>query len=202
MAAQYTDPDVSRAKFDREIAEYRAREKGYRLRGWFLITADFPLVFVVMAAPKLHPPAIVTGVRLDYTNYDAEPPSVQLVNPFTEEPYLAKDLPITLNREVSGAQMVAVPFNFPGIRINQVQSYMQASSPDEVPFMCIPGVREYHSHPAHSGDAWELHRAAGAGRLVRLLEVIQRYGVEPITGYAVQAQWVPQLSGFQAEPPG
>jgi hypothetical protein len=200
MAAQYADPDVSKRKFDREIAEYRALEKGYRERGWFLITADFPRVLVVMAAPQLRPPAIVTAVLFDYTNYDAEPPSVHLVDPFTEEPYRAKDLPITLNREVNGAEVLAIPFNIPGIRFNQVQPYMQASSPDEIPFMCIPGVREYHSHPAHSGDAWELHRAAGAGRLARLLEVVQRYGVEPITGYAVQAQFVP--SGFQSKAPG
>lgn len=202
MPTQYVDADLSRTKFGREIQEYRALESEYHKRGWFLISADFPRVIVMMAAPQLTPPAIVTGVSLDYTNYDAEPPSVQLVNPFTEEPYLAKDLPVSLNRDVGSTPGLVIPLGLPaGIRINQVQPLMQAAMPDDVPFLCVAGVREYHSNPAHSGDAWELHRAAGAGRLIRLLDVIYRYGVEPIKAYAVQAQLVPRISGFQADAP-
>ena len=76
---------------------------------------------------------------------------------------------------------------------------MQALAPDDVPFLCLPGVREYHEHPAHAGDAWELHRANGAGRLVRLLEVITKYGIEPIGGFKVQM--IPQISFNFGEPP-
>ncbi len=202
MNPQSVDVDVSRRKFEREIGDYRSLEKNYRERGWFIIRAEFPRVFVLLSAPQLNPPAIVTGVILDYTNYDAEPPSVRLVNPFTEEPYLAKDLPTTLNRDVGAGQGVVMPVGLPaGIKFNQVQPYMQALSPDEIPFLCVAGVREYHAHPAHTGDAWELHRAAGAGRLIRILEIISRYGVEPIRSYAVQVQLVPRISGFQAEAP-
>jgi hypothetical protein len=71
---------------------------------------------------------------------------------------------------------------------------MQAAKPEDIPFLCIAGVREYHEHPAHSGDAWELHRQAGAGRLVRLLEVIDTYGVRPISAYNIEL--VPRVSGF------
>jgi len=71
-------------------------------------------------------------------------------------------------------------------------------SPDESPFLCLAGIREYHSHPAHSGDLWELRRASGAGRLVSLLEVIHRYSIEPITGFGVQL--VPQ-NGLNYGPP-
>ena len=74
------------------------------------------------------------------------------------------------------------------------QPLMQAAKPEDIPFLCIAGVREYHEHPAHSGDAWELHRKAGAGRLVRLLEVIDTYGVRPISGYNIEL--VPRVSGF------
>lgn len=203
MTAQFIDLEVSRTKFDREVSEYRALEEDYRKRGWFLIDATFPRALILMAAPQLSPPAIVTGVAFDYTNYDAEPPSVRLVNPFTGVPYLAKDLPVSLNRDVGAAQPLIVPFGLPaGLKINQIQPYMQAVSPDDIPFFCMAGVREYHSHPAHSGDAWELHRASGAGRLIRLLEIVHRYGVEPIKGLAIQVQLVPRVSGFQAEAPG
>ena len=76
---------------------------------------------------------------------------------------------------------------------------LQAYGPEEIPFLCLAGVREYHEHPAHSGDIWELHRASGAGRLVRLLEIIHRYGIEPITGMSVQL--VPQFSVNYGPPP-
>src|SRR5437773_214417 len=102
MAVQYADPAVSRVKFDREVAEYRALGAEYRARGWLLLRAEFPLFEVAMAAPQLKPPAMVAGVRLDYTNYDASPPSVRLVNPFTGVPYLFKDLPTALKRSVPG----------------------------------------------------------------------------------------------------
>lgn len=183
---QYVDTAVSLAKFDQEIADFRAVADTYRARGWFLIDAEFPEVLVIMAATKLKPPAIVTGVLLDYTNYDIEPPSVRLVDPFTRVPYARRELPTTLNRAVP-AQSIALP-GMPGanLQMQALQPLMQAHADDDVPFLCIAGVREYHEHPGHSGDRWELHRSAGAGRLVRLLEVVHRYGVEPVQDYSVQ----------------
>ena len=78
--------------------------------------------------------------------------------------------------------------------INQIAPLMQAYGPEEIPFLCIAGVREYHLNPAHTGDSWLLHRKDGAGRFVRLLEVITAYGVQPIAGYAVTL--TPQVTGF------
>jgi Predicted metal binding domain len=197
--AQFADPAVSTAKFDAEIAAFTAMRADYERRGWFLVDATFPTVFLVLAAPNLRPPAIVCGVLFDYSNYDAAPPSVRLVDPFTREPYRANELPTTLNRALP-AQRLELP-GMPdggGLQMQAAQPLMQAHDAEDIPFFCIAGVREYHEHPGHTGDAWELHRAAGAGRLARLLEVIHRYGVEPITGYSVQL--VPQV-GFESAPP-
>ena len=194
MQIQYTDPAVSRKKFDREIAEYDALNDEYRRRGWFLVSASFPKALVVLATSKTKPPTLVMGVSFDYSNYDAAPPSVRIVDPFTGEPYKFKDLPAQLNRalpqqEIAGA---ALPPGAPRMMIQALQNYLQSHGPDEIPFLCLAGVREYHEHPAHSGDVWELHRASGAGRLVRLVEIIYRYGVEPIVGFNVQL--TPQIS--------
>jgi len=197
---QYADPSVSRRKFDRELAEYRALGEKYRRRGWFLVDFEFPRVLVALCAPNLKPSAVVVGVAFDYTNYDACPPSVRIVDPFTGEPYKFKDLPNPLNRALP-AQEISIP-GMPKeqkMLVGSVQPYMQAYGPDEVPFLCLAGVREYHDHPAHSGDLWELHRASGAGRLVRLLEIIYRYGVEPISGFGVQL--VPQVGFNYGQPP-
>jgi len=153
-----------------------------------------------MASPKLTPSAIVTGVCFDYTSYDAAPPSVRLVNPFTGQPYKASELPIQLMRALpeQKLQLPGMAEGAPAIAMQPQQPLMQAASKDEIPFLCLAGVREYHDQPAHSGDVWELHRAAGAGRLVRLLEIISRYGLEPIQSYAVQL--LPQI-GFNLNLP-
>ena len=79
------------------------------------------------------------------------------------------------------------------------QDLMQANSPEDVPFLCIAGVKEYHDHPGHSGDPWEIHRSSGGGRLVRLLEVISKYGLEPVKGFHVNFQ--PQVTFALSEPP-
>lgn len=188
------DPSVSRAKFEREVSEYHLNEADYRRRGWILADAQFPHVLVVLCAAKLKPPSVITGVAFDYTNYDAEPPSVRLVDPFSGEPFTSPNLPTVLKRRVAvGGLPPGMPAGLAG-RMVADQPLMQWYGADDTPFLCLAGVREYHEHPAHSGDSWLLHRAAGAGRLVRLLEVIDKYGVSPISGYNVEL--VPRISGF------
>src|SRR5260370_33761076 len=102
---QVVDPAVSREKFDAEIAGFRKVEREHQERGWWLLDVTFPNVFAVFATPHLRPPAVVTGVQFDFTNYDLEPPSVRLVDPFTRRPFLMKELPTVLLR----SQVAAVP---------------------------------------------------------------------------------------------
>jgi hypothetical protein len=166
---------VSQAKFDKEIVAYHTLEDEYRMRGWFLLEARFPRALVMLTAPHLRPASVVVGVLFDYTNYDARPPSVRLVNPFSGEPFLTKDLPTKLWQAVPTPPVVA------GLPTALATQAMMQGADDEVPFFCHPGVREYHDHPAHSGDPWELRRAEGEGRFVRLLDLIWRYGVKPLT---------------------
>jgi putative metal binding uncharacterized protein len=83
------DPTVSRAKFDREIANYRRMDREYLRRGWMLVHAEFPAVIVLFAAPQLKPKGVVFGVVVDFSNYDLWAPSVKFVDPFTLEPLRA-----------------------------------------------------------------------------------------------------------------
>jgi hypothetical protein len=76
-----------------------------------------------------------------------------------------------------------------GQEVPQLESddpLLQWYSPDDVPLLCVPGVREYHNHPGHSGDSWLLHRGTGTGTLFFVLDVLYRYGVQPIDGYNIQ----------------
>lgn len=184
------DPAVSRAKFEREVAEYRKLQDQYVRRGWWLVTADYPEVFVVFGNPQLRPPGVMFGAVLDFTNYDLWAPSVRLVDPFTREPYKAGQLPQPAR--LARAVPVAPP---PGSEDSPqdeplfgVQLMMQAYTPDDVPFLCMVGVREYHHHPRHSGDLWLMHRRGGRGRLASILEALWSYGVVPIKGYHFQIQ--------------
>ena len=196
---QYVDPAVSRAKFDREITDFLSIEADYRARGWFLVKAQWPVAVVVLASKKTRPPAIVVAVQFDYMNYDAEPPSVRFVDPFLGRCLPSKEIPTRLPRAVPGPEIpVPVPGG-PKLQMRMAQELMQAYSPEDLPFLCIPGVKEYHDHPGHSGDPWEMHRSAGEGRLVHLLGVVSKYGVEPVTGFSVNL--VPQVGFSVSEPP-
>lgn len=86
-----------------------------------------------------------------------------------------------------------------GLFFVEQQPLLQDYGPETLPFLCLPGVREYHDHPGHSGDAWELHRRDGAGALVRLADVIRTYAVDPVGGWSVTL--VPQVSLGYGEPP-
>lgn len=76
---------------------------------------------------------------------------------------------------------------------------LQSNRPDDYPFICLPGVREYHDNPAHTGDSWLLHRGSGEGSLAFILEKIWVYGVDPISTFQLQAAvQVPNIGLAQA----
>ena len=195
---QTIDPEVSRAKFERELADYRRLEDTYRRRGWFLLDATFPEVFVMFATPKTTPAAVVAGVVVDFTNYDQEPPSVTFIDPFTRAPLAYQDLRIRMFRrpDVPGATPETVEAMMIG-GAAQPTDFIQSNGLLERPFLCLPGVREYHANPAHTGDSWLLHRGSGEGSLAFILDKIWTYGVNPIQGFQIQLAWQGPLVGLQ-----
>jgi len=70
--------------------------------------------------------------KLDCSRFDAEPPSVSMVDAVT-----SSDLP--LERWTPG-----VPHSIHPIT--------------QKPFVCLQGVAEYHSHPSHLDDSWDRYR--------------------------------------------
>lgn len=183
---QSVDPTVSRAKFEREVAQFREHETMHRQRGIFLLGATFPEVFVLLASPRVRPSVLIAGVVIDFANYDLKPPSVTFVNPFSREPIKAKDLTISMPRR---QPMHGVPPEVATALAQQGQiqviNMIQFNGPEEVPFLCLPGVREYHDNPAHTGDSWLLHRRSGEGSLHFILEQIWKYGVNPFDQFQI-----------------
>ncbi|OLC11709.1 MAG: hypothetical protein AUH44_01775 [Chloroflexi bacterium 13_1_40CM_68_15] len=178
MTQQVTDPVASKAVFDREIAEYRENEGEYRKLGWLLLEAEYPRVLVVMAAAHLLPAPVLFGLALDYTNYPVEPPALRFVDPFTGEEVPFDKLP---NHLLRGEKLAMPAILAPqGMNAEAVvpRNELVLQHHGGPAILCHPGVREYHEHPAHTGDAWELH--AGEGRLNRLLDIVYRFGIRPV----------------------
>lgn len=189
MTGQVVDERVSRKKFDREVESWRRNSADHTRRGIFLLEAEFPRAFAVFAAPHLNPPAVMFAVELDFTNYDVWPPSVRFLNPFSRQPYRPGQLPPMVRIKQQPGSSIGLPSL-------EVAVMHQTNAPDGEAFMCMPGVREYHLHPAHNGDSWLLHRGTGEGTLFHILDKLHEFGIAPIgLNWAFLPQFVvqPQL---------
>lgn len=163
---QTIDIEVSRRKFRRELDTFLSVAHVQRQRGIFLLNAEFPNIILSFAATRLQPAPIVFAVCVNFENYDIEAPSVRFVNPFTWENL--PQPPIPLFRKIQGP----IPFHL--------------AQKDELglPFICLPGIREYHIHPAHTGDHWLLHRGKnGTGTLGFIIDKLYDYGISAIQSY-------------------
>ncbi len=178
------DPAVSASKFEAEVSAFRGLERMHSKRGTWLVRAEFPVVFLVFAAPNAKPVRMLAfGAVIDFSNYDLWAPSVRIVDPITEMPYTGGEMPpqAQLLRRVPKAAAVG---GVPGGEF-EIGKFMVWQEPAETPFLCHPGVREYHGHPAHSGDDWLLHRGRGEGTLTRLVDLLFQYGSAGMIGVSV-----------------
>jgi hypothetical protein len=185
--AKYVDPQVSRIKFGAEISQFKSIQNEYIKRGIWLLKDEYPTALVVFAK-ALSPPAVIFGALIDFTDYDLRPLSVTLVNPFTQ-------VALKSNEVMTQFQRLIPPHG--AIPVATAQALLQTHS-DNKPFICLPGLREYHEHPAHTGDSWLLHRGLGEGTLHFVVENLHRYGVEGIVGYGMAINIA--ITNFQANP--
>ncbi|MBS2937075.1 hypothetical protein KDN32_04880 [Nocardioides sp. J2M5] len=168
---------VNRAKFDEQIARWRANADVYARRGWLLLSVGDLCVEVgflrdVAMGPRTIP-VMTACVRIDYWNFDLWAPSLTFIDPITREP-LGGPPPVRApNRMDSG----------------EVRDALIDQHPETLrPFLCLPGIREYHSHPQHSGDDWLLHRHLDAGDLVVICERIWQRMSRNVLGMSVAIQ--------------
>lgn len=177
---------VSEARLAAELVDWDANAALYRRRGWLLLDRA-PLhveVAFITAVPLVGVytvPVITACVRLDYTNYDLWAPSLTFIDPRTREP-------------------AAPAVRAPDVTDGGVRDALVDGHPDTGrPFLCLPGIREYHTHPQHTGDDWLLHRTSGTGRLPVICERIWRRMVRNVVGLRVIVQAMPPAIGTQLE---
>jgi hypothetical protein len=168
---QSVDPVVSETKFNVALSDFKQIEAINRERGVFLIRAQFPDIVLAFAAARIRPAIIVFAVKINFTNYDLEAPSVQFVDPLTEKPLKMNEIWSYMDRKLpTTGQLQTIPL-------------IQSHAPNFIPFLCLPGVREYHHHSRHSNDPWFNHRNTGEGTLGFLVDQLHKYGTNAYTGY-------------------
>jgi hypothetical protein len=184
------DPSVSRRKFEREVAAAKAHNP-FHEQGVWILRAKYPVVFAVLISSNPLPilRGVLCGVHIDFTDYDARPPSVKFVNPFNEVPLKANECSWNFPQ----VKILSDPTGQPGTPMAEWTLLLQAFDPNK-PFICLPGVREYHDSSAHSGDSWFLHRKKNM--LVHILSILQQFGPAAIdyqAQFQIAHQMVPKL---------
>jgi Predicted metal binding domain len=179
------DPDVTRSKFDRELDLWK--EHGDREhRGWLLLREDHENLMVELALivglPTSTPgllPIVVCAIRLTYENYDLWPPSLTFIDVLSREPSPPRVRALQATPQGPSDVLIAI---HPSI---------------ERPFVCLPGIREYHSHPQHTGDNWLLHRPMNEGSISTISERLWRMMAKNVLGLQIGVMTLPNLP-FQA----
>jgi len=181
---QTVDIEVSRKKFEDELSIFLHRQDAHRENGIILLKATFPDIELLFIAKQLIPAPVVFSVRINYTNYDLEPLSVSFIDPLTGDLLKANRVLTHFNKKNG------VDLNGNLIK----QPLLQFETPDGIPYLCIPGVREYHNHPFHTGDSWMLHRKLGVeGSLGYLIDKLYDYGISAISTFNLPIISIPMV---------
>jgi hypothetical protein len=180
MTNRLVDPEVTKRKFTRELALWKKHGDRAR-RGWIVLDEDenTPSVDLALACSvstggpinKLN--AVVCAIRLTYENYDLWPPSLAFIDLFSREP--SPPLVRAFLNTAEGPRDVLVD-----------------GHPDtKMPFLCLPGIREYHSHPQHTGDNWHLHRPTKEGSISVICERVWLTMSKNVLGLMITLQTLP-----------
>lgn len=179
---QYVDPGITKAKFDIEIERYFQQYDEWQKKGVFLIREQYPVCEFLFLAPKLFPLSSVFAIRIDYTNYDAEAPSIKFINPYNGQLIKSTEIPVQFKQKATADYIAENPGQDTSAGI-QICIAIETESP----FICHPGFWEFHHHPLHTGESWILHREKGEGKLYRILQVLYDHSTALIAGITVLA---------------
>jgi Predicted metal binding domain len=98
-------------------------------RGWTVHSATYPILEIGFATPGRQP----LRIRARCDGWNGVPLSIEWL-------------------DAAGDALTAIPQG-PGGQLNN-SPHPQTGRP----FVCMAGVREYHTHPSHIGDVWESYK--------------------------------------------
>ncbi len=110
------------------------------MRRWTVFSATFPCLDVGFEGVS----RVAFRVCMQCDDWNELPPSITL-------------------RSFDGELLSSVPTGPPGI-------FQQGQHPTTgLPFVCMAGSREYHTHPSHTADVWDNYRLRGGYELGDIL---------------------------------
>lgn len=180
LSGAFVETEISRQKLRRELELWTANS-AHRERGWILLRFDeealhIELAFltkIALSSGSAPLPVVACAIRLSYENYDLWPPSLTFIDPFSGEP--------------TKPHVRAVHWVDGGPRDVLIDSHPDTG----LPFLCVPGIREYHTHPQHTGDSWLLHRPLAEGSLSTVCDRVWRFMSRNVVGLTMQMQAMP-----------
>lgn len=205
------DPRVTQKKYERELDRLIDQRPALERKGVFLLgPSDYPVLDFLyvprhplkVSVPTVSPSRIILPqgtvlmmqadlpslamrafkARFDLTDYDLRPPSVEFLDPWSDQPLDFATMFRALEFEEQRKAHVVLLGDHPVTH---------------KPFLCLRGIREYHEHPQHSGDDWLLYRNEMS--LFSLVISLWRVGVDLVHPQLVLQPPNPPQVVFTAE---
>lgn len=200
------DPQVSRLKFDRDVATLVHQRAVLESRGIFLLTSTkYPHVDILFVSK--HPLRAAVPAQLAT--------STSLILPTSATRMMLIEFPsLSIRAFKARFDLTDYDLRAPSLEFRdpwtdlplEYRTMFRALEFEKdrkahlvllddhpnthKPFLCLRGIREYHEHPQHSGDDWLLYR--GTMNLFSIVMSVWRASVD-----LVHPQLIPQANGFQ-----
>ena len=144
------DQIVSIRKFEAAVQSLQGDAAAFtEARGWKILSMVFPILSVAFRHSRS---SREIEFRFSCDNWDEFPPSLTIHDPAD-------------GRELSWDE-------WPKNEWSVIDPHPSTGKP----FLCLPGIREYHSFPGHVGDSWENYRPQSGYSLLRIVDrVHQRF---------------------------
>lgn len=144
------DPAVSKLKFSREVDDLRESAAVAFAGDGEIRAAEWPVLSLVFTHRRSRR---AVGFHFRFDEWDDLPPSLLLFDPAT------------------GVELPWASWPLGGWSAGDHHPVTSK------PFLCLPGIREYHTHQSHTGDAWSNYRARGTFGIGYIVHrVWQRFG--------------------------
>ena len=142
------DRAVSLRKFDAELRSLSTDAAAYAAaKCWRIIPTDYPTLAVALRHSRS---SREIEFRFTCDNWDEVPPSLALHAPDD-------------GRELPWGE-------WPKGSWHALSKHPATAKP----FLCVPGIREYHTHPSHLGNKWDGYRRRGTYRLCNIVDRVHQ----------------------------
>ena len=142
------DRTVSIRKFEAEIWALQTEAAGYvSAKGWKIVESTYPVLAVILRHSRS---TREIEFRFTCDEWDELPPSLSLCHPN------------------GGGELTWEEWPKDGWDVHQIHTTTGK------PFLCLPGLREYHTHQSHLGNKWENYRLLRTYRLRDIVDRVQQ----------------------------